>query len=314
MLSMIIGGLAVGFIFAPLALGVHISYRMLRFTDMSVDGTFALGAVVAARLIMNDVNPLTATLLAAIAGAIAGAGTGTLITRFGIQRILAGILIMSALYTVNTFILGGSTFESAGHATLQSYAESAATAVFGDLDVRLFLGMKVSPRSVFTLIFSGVISLIAAGVLLMFFRTRIGLAVRGAGSNEAAMRAMGADVPWLLIIALAISNGLAALAGAMFIQELPSFTVADGVGMIVTGLACVMIGDAFFGRKTFSTRFIGALVGALFYRTLIAVVFYLNILSVDIRLATAVFVTLALVTPRLLKKLRTPRNTAPQPE
>ncbi len=314
MLTMVIGGLSLGFILVPLALGVHISYRMLRFTDISVDGTFALGAVVAARLIMTGMEPLSATLLAAIAGALAGASTGTLITRFGIQRILAGILIMTALYSVNSYILGQPQFDYAMHTTTVTYAESAAAALFGDLDARVLLGMKFFPRAVISLLFSGLISLVIIGGLLLFFRTRIGLAVRGAGSNEAAMRALGADVPWMLIIALSVSNGLAALSGALFTQELATVSVNDGVGMIVTGLACVMLGDAFFGRKTFAVRFVGAVVGALLYRTLIALFTFSDILSLDVRLVTAVFVTIALVMPRLLQKLRTARAAAPQPD
>ncbi|MBE0643895.1 MAG: ABC transporter permease [Bacteroidetes bacterium] len=314
MLTMIIGGLSLGFILVPLALGVHISYRLLRFTDISVDGTYALGGVVAAQLIIMGLEPVTATVLAAIAGAMAGACTGLLITRFGIQRILAGILIMTALYSLNFYVLGKSAHLYDAEITMLTYAESGAIAVFGDTGAHFLFGMKFFPRSVMSLLYYGAMALLLGGALLLFFRTRIGLAVRGAGSNEAAMRALGADVPLLLVVALAISNGLAALSGALLSQELAMVSITDGVGMIVTGLACVMLGDAFFGRKTFVWRFAGALIGALIYRVLIAMLSFISIFSSDVRLVTAIFVTLALVFPRLLKKLRTPAIAVTHPE
>ncbi|MFA6233933.1 MAG: ABC transporter permease [Bacteroidota bacterium] len=314
MLTVIIGGLAIGFILAPLAMGVHISYRLLRFADISVDGTFALGAVLAARLIMFDVEPVTASLAALLAGSAAGACTGILITRLGIQRILAGILVMTALYSVNLYVLGKAAHAFDSEITLYSYAQSGAVALFGDTEAHTLLGMKFFPVRVVSMMHYGLLSAAICGALLLFFRTRLGLAVRGAGSSEAALRALGGNVPAFIVIALAISNGLAALSGALLSQELGMAGITDGVGMIVIGLACVMIGDAFFGRRSFAWKFAGALLGALIYRMLIALLMFAGIFSSDVKLFTAVFVIAALVLPRALQRLRSLRAGTIQPE
>jgi putative ABC transport system permease protein len=150
--------------------------------------------------------------------------------------------------------------------------------------------------------------------MLLFFHTRLGLVLRGAGSNEVAVRAMGANVPMLIVIALAISNGAAALSGAMFAFEFESVSISEGVGTIVTGLACVMLGNAFFGRSRFSLQFISALLGALMYRLLIALLIYVDLFSGDVRLFTSVFVVAALVLPRWLLRLRTAGTSAVKEE
>jgi putative ABC transport system permease protein len=314
MLTMLISGLTTGFIFAPLAMGVYISYRILRFTDISVDGTFTLGGFFAARLLMWNMDPVSATLLGIAAGAAAGACTGLFITRFGIQRILAGILVMTALYSVNQFVLGANIYNFDKETTLYSYAEAGAAALFGSTDAWELIGMKFLPTYLMSMLIYVVVSLLFCGVLLLFWRTRLGLALRGAGSNEKAVRALGVNVPLLLVITLAISNGMAALSGALWAQHSLVANQSDGMGMIVTGLACVMIGDAFFGRRRFAMRFVGATIGALIYGVLMALLVHVPATSGDVKLFTAVFVIIALVTPRMLRSLRPSRTIAPQSE
>lgn len=314
MLTMILSGLATGFLFAPLALGVYISYRLLRFVDITVDGTYALGGVLMARLLMEGLDPVTATLLAVIGGGMFGACTGVLVTRFGIQRVLAGILVMIALYSVNMFLLGKSEHSFLYEITLYEYAEWSAAVVFGSVDAMSVLGTTFFPVRLMSLFFSIVIVLLILLLLLLFFRTRIGLALRGAGNSESALRAQGANVPLLLIVALAVSNGLAALSGALMAQELGTAGNMHGVGMIVTGLACVMIGDAFFARRTFIWRFSGAIFGALIYRLLIALLMHAGLFDSDIKFFTAMFVVILLVLPRMSRRRQLSRNAMSLPE
>ena len=314
MLTMILGALSAGFILAPLAMGIYISYRILRFADISVDGTYILGGVVAAVLIQQNADPLTALISALLAGSVAGSVTGVLITRFGIQRILAGILVMTALYSINASILGEGIYSFPSEATLRPYSNGIAATLFGSLDEQIVLGLRFFPSYVGAVILSGVIASVFCGLLLLFFHTRLGLAIRGAGSNEDAVRAMGANVPMLIVIALAISNGAAALSGAMFAFEFESVSISEGVGTIVTGLACVMLGNAFFGRSRFSLQFISALLGALMYRLLIALLVSVDLFSGDVRLFTSIFVVVALVLPRWLLRLRTAGTSAMKEE
>jgi putative tryptophan/tyrosine transport system permease protein len=304
MLTVFLGALSMGFILAPLAMGVFISYRILRFADISVDGTYILGGAVVAVLVQAGVDPLTALIGALLAGGVAGSVTGVLITRLGIQRILAGILVMTALYGINTGILGDGPGSFQSGETLRPFSEGIARTLYGSLDEQIVFGMRFIPSYVGAVILSGAIASVFCGLLLLFFHTRLGLALRGAGSNEDAVRAMGANVPMLIITALAISNGAAALSGAMFAYEYYSVELSDGVGTIVTGLACVMLGNAFFGRSRFSLQFTAAVLGALMYRLLIAGIVQVEFFSQDHRLFTAIFVVAALVLPRWLLRLR----------
>lgn len=310
MLTVFLGALSMGFIIAPLAMGVFISYRILRFADISVDGTYILGGAVAAVLVGKGVDPLIALGAALLAGGLAGSVTGVLITRLGIQRILAGILVMTALYGINSSILGGAPASIEPDQTLRQFSDGIATALYGSMDEQVVLGMKFFPSYVGAVLLSGVIAGVFGALLLLFFHTRLGLALRGAGSNEVAVRAMGANVPMLIVIALAVSNGAAALSGAMFAYEYYSVDISEGVGTIVTGLACMMLGNAFFGRSRFSLQFASALIGAVMYRLLIAAISQVEFFSGDMRLFTAVFVVAALVLPRLLLRLRTADTSA----
>lgn len=174
--------------------------------------------------------------------------------------------------------------------------------------------MKFLPTYLMSMLIYGVASLLFCGALLLFWRTRLGLALRGTGSNERAVRALGVNVPLLLVVALAISNGMAALSGALFVQELNVASQSEGMGMIVTGLACVMIGDAFLGRRRFAMRFIGALLGAMIYGMLKAMLVHVDTTSEDVKLFTALFVIIALVTPRILRRPRPSRIILPQAE
>ncbi|MDX9759307.1 MAG: ABC transporter permease [Bacteroidota bacterium] len=306
MVTMLLSGLVMGFIFAPLALGVYISYRLLRFADITVDGSFLLGGVVVAALLKEGYGTVTGLLVAQVAGALAGMMTGLLITRFGIRRILAGILVMTALYSINQHILGMTDpryFFPAEH-SLRPLSESIAMALYGSLDAMEFLGGGFLPETVGAAVMYGGATVILSAALLLFFHTRLGLAIRGAGGNETAVRAMGANVSLMIVLALALSNAAAALTGALFALELGSVEVGGGVGMIVTGLASVMIGGALFGRQRFSLQLVSAAAGSVLFAVLISLITLNDRFSEDIKLFTAIFVVLALVVPRWVRRLR----------
>jgi putative ABC transport system permease protein len=303
MISVTIGALSLGFIFFPLALGVFISYRILRFPDITVDGAFSLGAVISARMLIAGVEPITATLFGMLAGALAGLLTAVLITRFDIQKLLAGILVMTALYSVNVLILGQGSYSFNDEVTLYRYAQDAALSLFGTKGAATILGVRVFATKFMVMLFAGALALVLLTVLSLFFRTRFGLALRGAGENPSAVRAVGANVSLMIVSTLMLSNALAALSGSMFAQQLDTADTSNGIGMIVTGLACVLIGDAFFGRKSFRLRLFGALIGAVLYYIIIGWLMLTGEVENALLLFTALFVFLALVLPRWLHTL-----------
>ncbi|MCZ7555113.1 MAG: ABC transporter permease [Bacteroidia bacterium] len=302
MISVIIGGLLIGFILTPLALGVFISYRMLRFPDLTVDGAFACGAVVSARMVLYGWDPLSATLLGMCGGAVAGLLTGLLATRFGIRRLLAGILVMTALYSVNLYILGKPSHAFNEEITLYNWAREVAVWFFGPEPSVILLGSRIFTVKLVSLVFAGCTSVLIVAGLYWLFKTQYGLAMRAAGDNPEAAAAMGVNVERMVIIALALANALAALSGSIFAQELGSAGFDLGLGMIVTGLACVIVGGALFRRSRFSMQLVATVIGTLLYRLIISLLLLAGVVSTDLRLFTAVFVLLALLVPSALDR------------
>lgn len=302
MISVIIGGLLIGFILTPLALGVFISYRMLRFPDLTVDGAFASGAVISARMILQGWDPLSATLLGMCGGAVAGLLTGLLATRFGIRRLLAGILVMTALYSVNLYILGKPSHAFNEEVTLYNWARDVAAWIFGPDPSVILLGSRIFTVKLVSLIFAGGTSVLIVAALYWLFKTQYGLAMRAAGDNPAAATAMGVNVQRMVITALALANALAALSGSIFAQELGSAGFDLGLGMIVTGLACVIVGGALFRRSRFSMQLVATVIGTLLYRLIISLLLLAGVVSTDLRLFTAVFVLIALLLPSALDR------------
>ena len=301
MMHTLINGLNYGLIFAPLALGVFISYRLLRFVDMSVDGTFVLGGMLAAVLLRDAMDPFVATAAAFVAGAMAGAITGLVNTRLGVPRILAGILVMTALYSVNSFIIGAWWPSVHPQDSLLGLARGLAVAVYGSTDPYQFLDMTFFPEDVMSMFLYGLVTGISIALLQLFFHTRMGMAIRGAGGNAHAVRALGVNVPLVVTVALALSNGLAAVSGSLYAQEFESFDLKSGVGTIVLGLACVVIGQALSARRRFSLQLLSAVVGALLYQLLIALLVSDDHLSGNVKLYTAIIVLVAMLLPGWLR-------------
>src|SRR5258705_3183225 len=243
-MTLLIGASTIGLILALLALGVYLSFRIFNFPDITADGSITLGAAVTATLLVRHVQPELATLAGFAAGVLAGTTTGVLHTKFKINGLLSGILVMTALYSVNLHVMGKSNVPLLNESTLASAAESLAGKWFhaaADLDV---FGWTVGLRDAATLL--GILVLVGClGIVLyLFFRTNLGTAIRATGDNPQMIRALGVSVDFMLILGLAISNGLIALAGAMLAQYQGFADVRMVMGMVVWGLACAIIGEA----------------------------------------------------------------------
>jgi putative ABC transport system permease protein len=301
-MTLLIGALSLGLILSFLALGVLISFKILRFPDITADGSLPLGAAIAAVLLVQGVEPTLATAAAFCGGLIAGAITGVLHTRFKIHGLLAGILVMTALYSVNLDIMGRSNVPLISEVTLASYAERTGAAVLGHGNLNLW-GWEVSIRDAF--VFGGVlIAISVAGVCLyLFFRTNLGTAMRAAGENDQMIRALGVNVEHMITFGLAFSNGLIGLAGALLAQYQGFADIQMGIGMIVLGLASVIIGDALVGSGSLGLSVAGAVMGSVLFRLLVAIALRWGLDPNDLKLVTALFVFLALIAPNFLSRL-----------
>ncbi len=286
------GALELGFLYGLVALGVYLSFRVLDFPDLTVDGSFPLGAAVGAALIIKGIPPLIATGLAAGAGAIAGLCTATLNVKFKILNLLASILTMIALYSINLRIMGRPNLPLLNQPTvfqpinnfMQSWPEPIPT--FGNT------------------ILLATIALITKLILDWFLQSEIGLAMRATGANPAMARSQGISTSAMVMLGMAIANGLAAFAGALFAQLNGGADVGMGIGTIIFGLAAVIGGETLFSRLSIVQATIGAIVGSILYRIVIAIALQADVLGIqsqDLNLVTAVLVTIALVLPNKLR-------------
>jgi len=309
-MTLFIGALTVGLILSLLALGIFISFRIFEYADITADGSITLGAAVAAVLLVHGTHPLVATAVAALAGAAAGATTGLIHTRFGINRLLSGILVMTALYSINLHIMGRSNVPLVEQRSLATMAEHAVTRVLGAAsDVRV-LGWEVTVRDLATLGFALAAAAAVGAVLYAFFKTDLGAAMQAAGDNAQMIRALGVNVENMIVLGLAISNGLVALSGALLAQYQGFADVQMGIGMIVWGLASVIIGEALIGVRQLGLVITGAIMGSVLFRLLVAIALRAGLDPNDLKLVTAVFVFAALVLPSLMKRVAPHRRRA----
>jgi len=285
----LLGAIEIGLIFALVALGVYISFRLLRFPDLTVDGSFPLGGAVCAVLISTGTNPWIATLAATAAGALAGMVTGWLNVKLKIMDLLASILMMIALYSVNLRIMGGPNVPLINDPTIFNMLqpESMDDYVFRPL-LLLFI-------------------VVAAKLLLdWFFATQRGLAIRATGSNARMARAQGVNTGGMILLGMAVSNGLVGLAGAMFVQTQGGSDISMGIGTIVIGLAAVIVGESILPSRKIIWATLAVVIGAIIYRFFIAAALnsdFIGLKAQDLNLVTAVLVTIALVIPQLKRKL-----------
>ncbi len=300
---LLIGAFTIGLILSLLAFGVFISFRIFSFPDITTEGSITLGGAVTGVLIVGGMNPVLATGVAFVAGAVAGATTGVLHTRFRINGLLAGILVMTALYSINLHVMGKSNLPLLSERTLASMAESAGLSVFGAATVSWF-GWDVATRDVAVLVLAFVAAATVGTVLYIFLKTNLGTAMQAAGDNAQMIRALGVNVDTMIVLGLALANGLVATAGAIMTQYQGFADVQMGIGMVVWGLASLIIGEALVGVRDLGFVIVGAIMGSVLFRLIVALALRGGLNPNDLKLITALFVFLALVLPGFLRRLR----------
>ena len=284
-------GVALGFV----ALGVFVSYKLFSFPDITTDGSFTLGAVVATVLLVAGVDPVWATLAGMAAGAAAGAGTGMLHAILGIEPLLAGILMMTALASVNLVVLGRSNVPLSGVTTLLDRAEAAL------LPVATLVGFTdAAAAEAARLGFMLLAASLAVLLLYLFFRTRLGTAMRAGGDTPTMARALGRNTGALTVAGLAIANSLTALSGAVVAQYQGFADVQMGIGMVVWGMASVFLGAALVGQVRLGGALLATLAGSVTFRQLVAAALRAGLDPDWLKFTTALVVLTALVAPRLL--------------
>ena len=289
MLDLMVPTVAQGLLWAVMALGVYITFRVLDIADLTVEGSFPLGAATAASMMAAGCGPASALAAAAVVGMLAGVVTGVLHTKMKIPALLAGILTMIALYSVNLRIMGKANLSLLGTDTLFTLAKSA-------LDL----------TSAQTTLIVGLVATVLISVFLYwFFGTEIGAAIRATGFNQQMIRAQGVDTDVTIILGLLLSNALVAVSGALVAQSNGFADVGMGTGTIVIGLASVIIGEVLFGTRSFKNCMISVILGSIVYRIVIAVVLQMGMPPNDLKLFTSVLVAFALSMPLLKGKLGT---------
>src|SRR5205823_5389963 len=316
-MALLIGALTIGLILSLLALGVFITFRIFHFPDITADGSITFGAALCAVLLVQGVDPFWATAAAFAGGVLAGTITGILNTRFKIQALLAGILVMTALYSVNLHVMGKSNVPLLSESTVGTYAERAGALLSGSTgDINLG-GWLVSIRDISMLLMAFAIVALIGLMLYVFFRTNLGTAMRATGDNPQMIRALGVNTSTMMVAGLALSNGLIALSGSLFAQYQGFADVQMGIGMVVWGLASVIIGEALVGAGHLGLTIVGVVMGSLLFRQLVAIALRAGLNPNDLKLITALFVFVALVLPMLIGRLRDyakRRATAPPKE
>lgn len=281
------GCLAQGVIWGIMALGLYITYKVLDFADLTVDGSFATGGCVAVMMILSGKPALLAVLAALGVGLLTGLVTGLLHTRLGIAPILSGILTQIGLYSVNLHILGDK-------------ANMAVSATKYDL----LLTLRQPPAAILV---SGVFAAALIALFYWFFGTELGSAVRATGANPDMSRAQGIDIRWMKVLALSLSNGIVALSGALLAQYQGFADVQMGRGAIVIGLAAIIIGEVLLktvakNSNNFAVRLVFVIFGGIFYYVIMGVALWLRLPTNDLKLFTAILVAAALAIPNLREK------------
>jgi putative ABC transport system permease protein len=287
------GTLEQGLLYALMALGVYLTFRVLNYADLTVDGSFTTGGAIAASIIFAGGSPWLATAAAVIGGLLAGLITGLLHTAFRITPLLSGILTMTALYSINLRILGRANVPLLRADTVISRFNS-----WLPLD-------NIYGASLLGLI----IVLLAVSGLYIFLKTEIGLALQATGDNEQMIRAQGVNTNHMKLLGLALSNGLVAISGALVAQNQQFADAGMGIGMIVAGLASVIIGEALFGKRTLLQHIIAVVCGSIVYRAVLALVLRLGLAPTDFKLLTALIVVIALASPQVRTWLGLTKNS-----
>lgn len=284
---MIVSAIGQGMLWALLGLGIFMTYRILNFPDMTTEGSFPLGGAVCVTAITTGVSPFVATLLGVGAGMIAGLVTGLLFTKGKIPIILAGILVMSGLNSVILFVMKSPNKSLLNEPKIQDVFQKMALPDYYDT---IFLGISVLA--------------VVMILLLFFFNTSLGQAYIATGDNEEMARSIGIQTDRMKILGLVLSNGLIGLSGALIAQNDGYADVSKGTGVIVIGLASLIIGEVLFGELTFGERLMAIVVGSIIYQLLILLVIKLGFDTTYLKIFSAVILAICLMIPQLKKALR----------
>ena len=277
-MAVITSALELGFIYALVALALFLSFRILNIADMTTDGSFTLGCAVSATVALAG-HPFLALPAAMVAGACAGIVTALLQTKWGVPSILAGIITNTGLYTVNLAVMGFSS----------NLNMLKATTLFS-----AFPGMKLIPAMIITVFI--------AAVLVVFLNTRLGLSIRATGDNPDMVRASSINTGLTITIGLAISNSITALSGAVLAQYQKTADISLGTGMVIIGLASLIIGETIFRSRKIWIKVLGAVVGCIAYRFIIAIALRLDLPSECLKLVSAIIVAIAIALPTIRMK------------
>ncbi|MFA6855656.1 MAG: ABC transporter permease [Treponema sp.] len=289
------GAVSQGILWGIMTLGVYLTFRILDIADLTVDGSFATGGAVTGVLIVHGMNPMLSLLIAFLVGMLTGLATGLMHTKIKIHVLLASILTMIALYSINIRIMG-----------------KANTPLLGVKTVMSFFTEHFNVNTTIASLFVGII-FVSVIVMLMywFFGTELGSAVRATGNNEYMVRALGVNTDTMKILGLMLSNGLVALSGALVAQSQGYADVGMGTGTIVIGLASIIIGEVVLGKHFgFWYTLISVVLGSIIYRIIIAIVLQLGLKSTDLKLFTAIIVAVALSVPVLKEQAARRRRSA----
>ena len=302
-LKLLISALSQGAIYAPMALGVFIAFRVLNTPDLTIDGSFVTGMCVCAVVAISG-HPVLALVCGLLAGALAGLITGLLQTKVGINAILSGILTMTGLYTINFVLLGEQSNLYLQRAELNS--AGVETQVSSETIYKTFRGFMVRltgdrqfDANLAALIITAAIVAVVVAALAVFFLTRTGMAIRATGDNEEMVRSSSINADRSRVLGIMISNGLVALSGALLCEQQRYADLNFGSGMLVVGLASVIIGQVFFGNRGVTLGIVSAVTGSLVYRLILQLAYKVDMPSYAVKLLSAAIVVVALSIPKI---------------
>lgn len=286
-----LGALEIGLIYGLVAIGVYLTFRVIDFPDLTVDGSFTLGAFITTAFILEGTGPFLSTFYGVLGGALAGLVTAYLNVRWKISGLLAGILTMTALYSINLRVLGRPNASLITEPTVFYIFQEWITSI---------------PLSYQKHAFLFIVCLVVVVLLGLFMASKIGLAIRASGVNQRVSRAYGVRVSRMVMVTLAVSNGIAALAGSLFTQASGFADISMGPGTIIIGLASVIVGETVVRTRKIWPALIGCLVGAIIYRMVIAFALNaqeFNLRASDLNMITAVIVAFTMILPQIQKKV-----------
>lgn len=281
-INLIIGAVAQGLLWAVMAIGVYITYRILDIADLTAEGCFTLGAGITCKMLTSGLDPFTSTLIALVGGLLAGLVTGILHTKCKIPALLSGILTMTSLWSINLRIMGKANISILKEKTIINMIES--------------LGLN---KNMSAIVAGFTLTVIVIVMLWWFFKTEVGYSIRATGNNKNMIAAQGVNTDNSIIIGIMLGNGLIALSASLVAQFNGFADIQMGTGTIVIGLASLIIGEVVFGKRTILNTLISVALGSILYRTIIAIVLWLGLKSEDMKLISSILLALALCFPAI---------------